>query len=79
MLRGVGLKRCRAAGRDEGILPGGSALLDDGTAADAVVESPLKIARSSATYSQSNILRKKGFLATNLQKVDLQESSSCML
>jgi hypothetical protein len=75
MLRGVSLKWCRAACREEGILLGGSALLDDGTAADAVVKGPLRIARSSATYDQSNILRKKGFLATNLQKVDLQESS----
>jgi hypothetical protein len=50
MVTGVGLKWCGAAGREEGILPGGSALLDDGTVADAVVEGLLRIVKSSATY-----------------------------
>ena len=52
----TGLSWCQAADLEEGMLPGGSALLDDGTAADAVADGPLRMLRSSTIYCQSIVL-----------------------
>lgn len=52
----TGLSWCEVADLEEGMLPGGPALLDDGTAAVAVTDGALRILRSSTIYCQSIVL-----------------------
>lgn len=52
----TGLSWCEVADPEGGMLPGGPALLDDGTAAVAVTDGPFRILRSSTIYCQSIVL-----------------------